>query len=161
MNDKMIINARDKLSLGRRLLSDVVTALLWLGWITLWWPFARKFHEMMKLGIGFGPAAMDVMKTVSPVSLSHAVIALTGTSALLLLWTLLPSRQVEASHTEQSLTDYADHFGVDETEIEAGRAASICIVHHDDHGHIIDIEPVSASQPDQSDLTPDNPAIPR
>lgn len=145
MNEKLIINARDKIGLGRRLLSDVSTALMWLGWIWLWLPFARKLHEMLRLGIGFGPAAIEVLKTVSPVSWDHALLALTGTSGLLLLWSLLPTRKAQGAHEAQTLDDYAEHFGLEPEDIETGRDARVCVIHHDDHGHIIGIEP---RQPD-------------
>lgn len=140
MNQKLIINARDKLGLGRRLLSDFSTAMMWIGWIWLWLPFVHKLHEMHRLGVGFGPAAMEVMATVSPVSWPHALLALTGTSGLLLLWSLLPSREADGVHETVTLHDYAEHFHLDKREITAGRHAQICVIHHDDHGRIIRIE---------------------
>lgn len=140
MNDKMIINARKHLPLHRRLLSDVVTALMWAGWIWLWLPVIRTYHQLIRLGLNPGAAAEEVLESVSPVSLENSLLAVLGTSALLMLWALLPSHRTRTSHTVQNLQDYAEAFALEETEITAGQASRICTVHHDEHGHIIRIE---------------------
>lgn len=38
------------------------------------------------------------------------------------------------------LSDYARHFQLPEQEVMDGRASSICVVHHDEHGRIIRID---------------------
>ena len=89
----------------------------------------------------FEPAAIEVLDVITPVSLEHSIIALVGTSALLLLWSLLPSRGVTHAHAVQGLDDYSDYFDLDAGEIIAGRESRVCVVHHDDHGNIVGIEP--------------------
>ena len=138
--DKMIINARRDLGWRRRLLSDVLTAGLWVGWILLWIPVFRKLHQVIRLHLDFGLAAREVLDTVTPISLMHSMIALLGTSALLLLWSLLPTRRVGQAHEARTTLDYARHFDIDESEINAGRDSRICIVSHEDDGAITGIE---------------------
>ena len=64
MRERMIINARGELGWRRRLLSDVLTACLWAGWILLWIPAFRKLHEVIRLHLNFEPAAREVLDTV-------------------------------------------------------------------------------------------------
>ena len=138
--DKLIINARRDLGWRRRLASDVLTAGLWVGWALLWIPVFRKLQQVIRLHVHFGLAAREVLDTVTPISLMHSMIALLGTSALLLLWSLLPTRRVGQAHEARATLDYARHFGVDEAEIQRGQDSRICIVSHDDLGAITAIE---------------------
>jgi poly-beta-1,6-N-acetyl-D-glucosamine biosynthesis protein PgaD len=141
MRERMIINARSDLSWRRRLLSDVVTAAMWAFWILLWWPVFRKLYHVIRLHEGLAKGAIQVFRTITPISLTHSSIALLGTCALLLLWTLLPTRRLTHPHDVQTLDDYAEYFELDEAEIIAGRNSRICVVHHDEHGQIVSIEP--------------------
>ena len=141
MAERMIINARSDLSWRRRLLSDVVTALMWAGWILLWLPVFLKLRMVIRLHLGLAPAAIQVFETITPISLVYSSIALVGTSTLLLLWTLLPTRRITHAHGVQTLADYSEYFDLDESEIIASRDSRICVVHHDEHGNIEGIEP--------------------
>lgn len=141
MRERMIINARGDLSWRRRLLSDVVTAAMWAFWILLWLPVFRKLHQVVLLHEGLAPAAIQVFDTITPISLVYSSIALLGTSGLLLLWTLLPTRKLTHAHGVHTLEDYAEQFDLDEDEIIAGRASRICVVRHDEHGQIVGIDP--------------------
>ncbi len=141
MRERMIINARSDLSWRRRLLSDVVTAAMWAFWILLWLPVFRKLYHVIRLHEGLARGAIQVFRTITPISLTHSSIALLGTCALLLLWTLLPTRRLTHAHDAQTLDDYAEYFELDEGEILAGRDSRICVVRHDEHGNIEGIEP--------------------
>lgn len=143
MANKLIINERRQLGWRRRILSDVATLGLWLGWIYLWLPVFRKLIEEHRHHLQLEPMAIGVLDTIAPISPWHAAIALVGTSALLLLWRLLPTRQVTHAHTVESLDDYARYFGIDADVIRRAQASRVCIVHHDDHGVIDGIEIVS------------------
>jgi poly-beta-1,6-N-acetyl-D-glucosamine biosynthesis protein PgaD len=140
MPDRMIINARRDLGWRHRATSDVLTACLWIGWILLWLPVFRKLREVIRLHVDFGLAAREVLDTVTPISIEHSLLALIGTSALLLLWSLLPKRRVTHAHATLSTSDYARHFGIAEREIDAGLGSRICVVSHDDGGLITGIE---------------------
>jgi poly-beta-1,6-N-acetyl-D-glucosamine biosynthesis protein PgaD len=140
MADKLIINARRELGWHRRLLSDVLTAGLWVGWFLLWIPVFRKLHQVIRLHLDFGLAAREVLYTVTPISFVHSMIALLGTSALLLLWSLLPKRRVGEAHEARTNLDYARYFQLDEADINLGRESRICVVSHKDDGAITGIE---------------------
>jgi poly-beta-1,6-N-acetyl-D-glucosamine biosynthesis protein PgaD len=139
MAEKLIINARKQIGWGRRLLSDVSTAGLWIGWIYLWLPVFRKLHQVMRHHLGLETDVIQVLAAAAPISIRHSVEALLGTSALLLLWTLLPRRQVTQSHAVDTIEDYARYFGLAVQEIAAGRESRICVVTHDDNGDIVGI----------------------
>ena len=141
MRERMVINARGEFSLWRRILSNIVTLLMWAGWLLLWLPVLLKLRQVISLHMHFELAAIEVLDVITPVSLEHSIIALVGTSALLLLWSLLPSRSVTHAHALQALEDYSEYFELDEGEILAGRESRACIVHHDEHGNIVGIEP--------------------
>ena len=139
MPDKLIINARRELGWRHRAMSDVLTACLWVGWILLWLPVFRKLREVIRLHVNFGLAAREVLETVTPISIEHSLLALIGTSGLLLLWSLLPKRRVTHAHATLSTADYARHFAIPEREIREGRDARICVVTHDEDGIITGI----------------------
>ncbi len=139
MVNRLIINARSDLGWRRRLLSDVVTALMWGGWILLWLPVFLKLRKVIRLHLSVAPAAMQVLDTLAPIPLLHALIALLGTITLLLLWTLLPSRKLTHAHGVQTLDDYAEFFDVAKHDIITGRNSHICIVNHDEYGNIVEI----------------------
>ncbi len=141
MPERMIINARGDLGWRRRLLSDLVTAAMWAFWLVLWLPVFYKLHQVIKLHLYFESAAIEVFDVITPISLTHSIIALLGTSGLLLLWTLLPTRKLTHAHGVQTLADYAEYFDLDKAVIVAGRGSRICVVHHDEHGNIQGVEP--------------------
>ena len=141
MNARVIINARRQLDWKRRVFSDVVTAGLWIGWIFLWLPVYRRLHQVVGLHLNFDLAAHEVLEAVAPISYLHSIVALIGTSVLLLLWTLLPRRTVTHAHATETLADYAAAFDLDAGGIARGRGSRIVIVHHDADGRIRAIEP--------------------
>ena len=140
MTDRLIINARPQLDWWRRLLSDVVTVILWVVWLYLWMPAFHKLQEVIRLKLSFEPAAIEVLETVDPISISHSLIALIGTCALLLLWTLLPKRRVNTTHAAVTLDEYAGRFSLTPDVITRARGSRISIVHHDEDGAIVRIE---------------------
>lgn len=140
MSEKMIINARRELGWRRRILSDTATVILWVGWIFLWLPAFKKLHAIIVLKLSLEPAAIEVLEAVDPVSIWHSLVALVGTCTLLLLWTLLPRRQVRRSHSVATLADYSHYFQLDAAGIAAGYDSQVSTVHHDDTGAIIRVE---------------------
>jgi len=142
MFDTLIINARRELGWQRRAASDLSTAMLWIGWILMWTPVFRKLREVVRLHVRFELAAREVLKTVTPISVGHAVVALLGTTTLLLLWSLLPKRRVIHAHATLTTTDHARHFGIDERQVASGLQSRICVVNHDDDGAVTGITPL-------------------
>lgn len=141
-NSHLIINARHHLTWYIRLSSDTVTAMMWVGWLYLWRPLAHAIVVLKTVGCtSFKDGAAKVFSCTSgAINFQHAVVALLSTAALLVLWSLLPSRKVKTAHRVNSLGDYARHFDLHEKDIMSGRDQQINVVHHDDHGRIIGIE---------------------
>lgn len=144
-NNSLIINARHQMPWRRRLFSDATTAMLWGCWLWLWRPVLSAFNWLAGFGASFTNfivhfhSALPKIINGSGLGFEGGVVTLVGTSGTLLLWNLLPARKVSMPEV-QTLRDYARHFDLPEQTILAGRAASVCVVHHDDNGHIIGIE---------------------
>ncbi|PNS08552.1 poly-beta-1,6-N-acetyl-D-glucosamine biosynthesis protein PgaD [Solilutibacter silvestris] len=134
-----IINARRELGRGRRMLSDVATLLLWVGWILLWIPALHTLREAHRLNVDWGLAAQEAVDTITPISLTHSALLVLGTCALLLLWGLLPNRKPAVPKTE-TLEEESLRLQVPRQELQDGRDSRICVVHHDDDGAINSIE---------------------
>ncbi|HEX6592911.1 MAG TPA: poly-beta-1,6-N-acetyl-D-glucosamine biosynthesis protein PgaD [Moraxellaceae bacterium] len=139
MSDSLIINARQHLRWHERLFSDASTAMLWGVWLWLWRPVLSTVNWLAALGASFQPTLMKLLANGSPLNIEGGVVALVGTSGTLLLWNLLPARKAEAPQVH-TLRDYAGHFQLPEQDILAGRASSVCVVHHDEQGRIVRIE---------------------
>ncbi|WP_024302548.1 poly-beta-1,6-N-acetyl-D-glucosamine biosynthesis protein PgaD [Pseudogulbenkiania sp. MAI-1] len=142
MPDNLIINARHHLPWHQRLLSNASTAAAWAGWLYLWRPIVNGANWLTSWGASYHQLLAKTLATGTSGSLENSVVALLGTSGTLLLWSRLPARKPTTTpHHQETLASYARHFGMDEQQILAGRAASVCVVHHDAHGKIIGIEP--------------------
>ncbi|HSR65771.1 MAG TPA: poly-beta-1,6-N-acetyl-D-glucosamine biosynthesis protein PgaD [Xanthomonadaceae bacterium] len=142
MRERFIIIARRNLRRRHRWLSDVLTAGLWIGWMLLWLPVVRKLREVVRLHVDFELAAREVLDVVTPISITHSLLALIGTVALLLLWSRLSKRKAGHAQGTLSIADYARHFDLPEAEIDAGRASRVCVVAHDDAGAVTGIRVV-------------------
>lgn len=135
----LIINARHCLRWHQRLLSDASTALLWSGWIWLWMPLVRAWASFAAEGAQLSAAVTPLLAVGSEDALGHSVAALIGASGTLMVWNRLPGRPARAA-PPLSLREHARYFQLPEQELAAGRAASVCVVHHDAHGRIVRVE---------------------
>lgn len=140
MSGSLIINARHRLAWHQRLLSDASTAMMWGGWLWLWAPLLRSFRWLATIGARSFPAVWNVLASAPADELQVSFVALVGTSGTLLALNWLPSRKICASEAQVSVRDYARHLRLPERELEAGRHASVCVVHHDDSGRIVRLE---------------------
>jgi poly-beta-1,6-N-acetyl-D-glucosamine biosynthesis protein PgaD len=139
MSGSLIINARHRLAWHQRLFSDATTALMWGAWLWLWYPLLKAPAWPADLGARLYPVLMKLLASGSPENLPRSVVALVGTSGTLLVWSKLPARKASASSL--TVRDYARHFALPEQAIQAGRRASVCVVRHDEHGRIVQLEP--------------------
>jgi poly-beta-1,6-N-acetyl-D-glucosamine biosynthesis protein PgaD len=136
-----IINARHLLRWHRRLFSDATTAALWAFWLWLCSPALIAFTRLLMTGMDLRHhAAARLLVMGSSASIEGGALALAGTSGLLLVWNRLSSQPARRPALTV-LPDYSGHFGIATQIIAAGRSSSICVVHHDEHGQIIDIVP--------------------
>lgn len=136
MKSSVIIEAGAHLAWHQRLASEFSTAALWGGWLFLWAPLVRSLTRLAHLGLQQG--VLNAMPAGGP-SLPFSLAAIAGTSGTFVAWRKLPrlrARVVPAL----PVSEYARHFEVSEESIEAGRGASICVVHHHPDGRIASIE---------------------
>jgi poly-beta-1,6-N-acetyl-D-glucosamine biosynthesis protein PgaD len=149
MTGSLIINARHRMAWHQRLLSDASTAMMWAGWLWLWSPLLRSFRWLADVGARSYPMLVNRLASGSADDLQLSVIALVGASGTLLVWARLPGRKECASSKALSVRDYARHFQLHEHDLQAGRRASVCVVHHDAAGGIVRLEcrgPVLANE---------------
>lgn len=140
MSGSIIINARHRLAWHRRLFSDASTAMLWGGWLWLWSPVLKSLGWLTDVGARSFPALVSHLASGPAGDLQHSVVALVGASGTLLVWKQLPAHTARASIPAPSTRELARHFRLPEHQLQAGRQASVCVVHHDDAGHIVGVE---------------------
>lgn len=139
MSGPLIINARHRLAWHQRLFSDASTAMMWGGWLWLWSPILRSPDWLAGFGARSYPTLMKLLASGSADDIQRSALALVGTTGTLLVWAWLPARKARAS-AALSVRDYARHFELSEHELQAGRRAAVCVVHHDDEGRIVQLE---------------------
>jgi poly-beta-1,6-N-acetyl-D-glucosamine biosynthesis protein PgaD len=137
MSGSLIIQARHRLRWHQRLLSDASTALLWSAWVWLWMPLVRGYAA---LGARIYPvlAKVHVLGSAED-GLQYSVAALLGASGTLIVWNRIAGGRAGTAPAP-TLREYARHFHVPEQELRAGREATVCVVHHDEHGRIVRLE---------------------
>ncbi len=140
MSNNLIINIRQHLHWRKRLFSDTTTAMMWGAWLYLWRPVLMLGSAQAIWSVHQGSVHFAFAPTSG--SLKYVVEAVLIGCIIMLLWTFLPSRRVSET-PEHTLEEYAKHFNLPEEQIVAGRAASICTVYHDAHGHMTSIRPDS------------------
>ncbi|HSM94364.1 MAG TPA: poly-beta-1,6-N-acetyl-D-glucosamine biosynthesis protein PgaD [Anaeromyxobacteraceae bacterium] len=144
MSASLIINARGRLRWHQRLFSDASTVVMWGFWLNLWFPVVRAFARIPYLDVlARRTVRIALASGGSPVGVERYAVALVGTSGTLWLWNQLPAFKRRAPRVE-SVSDYAQHFELPEGEILDGQSASVCVVHHDDSGRIVRVEPRAA-----------------
>ncbi|HEX5276292.1 MAG TPA: poly-beta-1,6-N-acetyl-D-glucosamine biosynthesis protein PgaD [Fluviicoccus sp.] len=136
LTDSLIINAPHRLGLPRRVLTWALTLGLWILWGCLWEPIIHNYSYLVHCCGSYSVAAARLLGGAPVISAEHISAALLGTAATLMLWGLLPSQRQTEPHRRNGTDDYARHFGLSEVDILRGRGASVCTVHHDEHGRI-------------------------
>jgi poly-beta-1,6-N-acetyl-D-glucosamine biosynthesis protein PgaD len=132
----VIINVRRQLPWRQRLISDVSTAGLWVGFLWLCRPV---------IGI-FAPTRFVDAHLVSagaPFAAERMVLTLLVVTAGLLLWRKLADRR-KAPAAAEGAPNYAGHFGLNDLQLHRGRSSQVCVVHHDADGRIVGIDAVAA-----------------
>jgi len=140
MNASLIINARDRLAWHRRLFSDASTVFMWGAWLKLLYPLVQAAAWVVKVSVLSHVAMLKVVPSGTIAGAPRYAVALVGASGTLLVWSRLPAFRA-AVPAKVLASDYAGHFQVREEALQASRAAAICVVHHDEGGRIVRIEP--------------------
>lgn len=138
MRSSVIIEASDRLAWHQRLASEASTAAFWGGWLWMWIPFLKRVSQLVHVVMELSAWGPKVLAAAGP-SLPHSLVAIAGTSGTIVAWRTLPRLRADAV-AELPLSEYARRFGLEEREIEAGRRAATCVVHHHPDGRIDRIE---------------------
>jgi poly-beta-1,6-N-acetyl-D-glucosamine biosynthesis protein PgaD len=138
MKSSLIIEASDRLAWHQRLASEASTVALWGGWLWLWAPLLKGLGELAQLGTLMPAWGFKALVVAGPSPL-HSLAAIAGTSGTLVAWRHFPRVRAKAVPA-LPLSEYARRFELGEQEIEAGRRAAVCVVHHHPDGRIARIE---------------------
>jgi poly-beta-1,6-N-acetyl-D-glucosamine biosynthesis protein PgaD len=138
MKSTLIIEASGSLAWHRRLASTASTAALWGGWLWLWAPLLKAFGQIAHMGARLPVWGLEALPA-GPPSLSLSLAAVAGIPGTVVAWRKLPRRRAKLQ-TDLPMSEYARHFDLPEQVIEAGRRASVTVVHHHPDGRIAQIE---------------------
>ncbi len=147
MKQNLIIEASDRLSWHQRLASTASTAALWGGWLWLWAPIVKAGGLLAQFNPQFPALGLAALPGGAS-SLPLSIAAIAGIPSTVVAWRKLP-RQRARSEGDVPVAEFARYFDVGLTEVEAGRRASVTVVHHHADGRIAAIEcrePARASQ---------------
>ena len=131
-----IIDHRNELPWHQRYASTTSTALLWGIWILLWRPV------MIILGfIGVkNPHIVEHILGLFLSAIEKGILFLLLAALILLLWNnFVPYKSFKRGEAK-TIHDYANYFGFDAAQLKRAREQQIVTIHHDDAGHIVEIE---------------------
>ena len=138
MKSTLIIEASDRLAWHKRLASTASTAALWGGWLWLWAPLVKAAGTFAQVAPQMPVWGLQALPAGAP-SLPLSLAAIAGTSGTLVAWRKLPRRRAKVGST-LPVSAYALRFDLGEQVIEAGRRATVSVVHHHPDGRIAHIE---------------------
>lgn len=140
MKETLIINKRRELPKLKRFVWDVITILLWVGFIYLWKPIFHIFYRIITLNAPAGEISDWIFGEIHSVTFEHALYMLIGTPIVLFVLSRLNRHQAPSEHLIYHNSDYSNYFNVSDTELEQCTNSQLITVYHDDHGHIIRLE---------------------
>ncbi len=145
MNPRLIINVRGQLRWHHRLFSDAGTLALWSAWLWMCRPAILAGVGMLAVAFGRKRPAPGTPAGNALPSVEEMALVLIGVCALLLLWNRL-SREPAVRPRVDLLPDFQRHFGLSDLAINAARDSQRVLVHHDEQGRIVAIEPAASTR---------------
>lgn len=135
--ETLIINKRRELPKTKRIIWDIATVLLWLGFIYLWKPVFHIFYRIITLNAPADEIADWIYGEIHSVTFEHALYMLIGTPIVLFILSRLNRHQAPSEHLLYESSDYANYFNLDNTQLQQCANSQLVTVYHDTHGHII------------------------
>lgn len=135
--ETLIINKRRELPKTKRIIWDIATVLLWLGFIYLWKPVFHVFYRIITLNAPADEIADWIYGEIHSVTFEHALYMLIGTPIVLFILSRLNRHQAPSEHLLYKSSDYANYFHLDDTQLQQCANSQLVTVYHDDHGHIL------------------------
>lgn len=140
MKETLIINKRHELPRTKRLIWDIITVLLWIGFIYLWKPVFLVFYRIITLGAPEEELADWIFGEIHSVTFEHAVTMLIATPIILFILSRLSRHHAPTEHLVYHIEDYAEYFKLDEAKLDECTNTQLITVYHDDHGHITHLQ---------------------
>jgi len=135
--ETLIINKRHELPRAKRIIWDIITALLWLGFIYLWKPVFQIFYRILTLDAPAEEFADWIYGEISSVTFDHALYMLIGTPIVLFILSRLNRHQAPSEHLIYHSNDYSNYFNIEPAQLQQCVDSQLVTVYFDDHGHII------------------------
>jgi biofilm PGA synthesis protein PgaD len=134
--ETLIINKRHELPRSKRLIWDIATVLLWLGFIYLWQPLLLVFYRILTFKEPAEGISDWIFENVSSVTFENALLMLVTTPAFLFVLSRLNRHKAPSEHLLYEPEDYALYFGLNYPQLEECSNSQLVTVYHDEHGHI-------------------------
>lgn len=138
--ETLIINKRRELPKTKRIIWDIITVLLWIGFIYLWKPVFHVFYRIITLGAPAEELSDWIFGEIHSVTFEHALYMLVGTPVVLFILSRLNRHQAPSEHLIYHSTDYSSYFNIDDTHLEQCVSSQLITVYHDHHGNIIRLD---------------------
>ncbi|MDP1785246.1 MAG: poly-beta-1,6-N-acetyl-D-glucosamine biosynthesis protein PgaD [Sulfuricurvum sp.] len=135
--ETLIINKRRELPRTKRIIWDIATVLLWLGFIYLWKPVLHVFYRIITSEVPAEEIADWIFENIHSVTFENAVFMLIATPVVLFILSRLNRHQAPSEHLIYHSSDYSNYFHLDDTQLQECANSQLVTVYHDDHGHII------------------------
>lgn len=138
--ETLIINKRRELPRTKRIIWDIATVLLWLGFLYLWKPVLIIFYKIITFKESPDEIADWIFENISSVTFEHAVLVLIATPIILFILSRLNRHQAPSEHLLYESSNYADYFHVDNEQLQACVNSHMITVYHDEHGQITGLD---------------------
>lgn len=138
--ETLIINKRRELPRMKRIIWDIATVLLWLGFIYLWRPVFHVFYRIITLDAPAEELSDWIFGEIHSVTFGHALYMLVGTPIVLFILSRLNRHQAPSKHLLYKSADYANYFHVDNTLLQECANSQMVTVYHDDHGQVVRLD---------------------
>lgn len=135
--ETLIINKRRELPKTKRIIWDIITLLLWIGFIYLWKPVFHVFYRIITLDAPADEISDWIFGEIHSVTFEHALFMLIVTPVVLFVLSRLNRYRAPSEHLVYTSNDYSDYFHVNNAELQKCVDSQLVTVYHDDHGHII------------------------
>ncbi|HUH42436.1 MAG TPA: poly-beta-1,6-N-acetyl-D-glucosamine biosynthesis protein PgaD [Sulfurimonas sp.] len=136
----LIINKRNEMPFAKKIGWDIVTVLLWAGWIYLWKPLLIVFYKIVTLDAEVDEISNVIFDEISAVTVEHAIIMLVATPTILFILSWLNRHVAPSVHFIYKFDEYAKYFQVDSAKLRESVDAQLITINHDNSGRIVDIE---------------------
>lgn len=138
--ETLIINKRHEMPKRKRVIWDVLTIGLWLGFIYLWEPVFQVFYKIITLNAPAEEISDWIFGEIHSVTFEHAISMLIATPIVLFILSRLNRHRAPTEHLIYHSDDYSDYFKLDNTLLEGCKSSQLVTVYHNEHGHITHLD---------------------